>query len=135
TPILHKSKATKRASYCLQGEIELSQKWFLEEEYNSVDIDLGFNSSYCTSQVNLPSVGSQLRAKDPIGAFPVLELNLDVKSCFNTPKQSLGKQRVPLNLFDTGQHREIGFLDLSSVQGRINGDDKRKQKSPPTNCE
>ncbi|MBA0793007.1 hypothetical protein Gohar_017444, partial [Gossypium harknessii] len=37
---------------------------------------------------NLPSVGSQLWAKDPIGAFPVPELNLDVKSCFNTPKQS-----------------------------------------------
>ncbi|MBA0760093.1 hypothetical protein Gotri_022874 [Gossypium trilobum] len=99
TPILHKSKETKRASYCLQGEIELSQKWFLEEEYNSVDIDLGFNSSHCTSQVNLPSVGSQLWAKDPIGAFPVPKLNLDVKSCFNTPKQSESIHCSPFSCF------------------------------------
>nr|KJB15726.1 hypothetical protein B456_002G193100 [Gossypium raimondii] len=178
TPVLHKSRATKRASYCLQGEIELSQKWLLEEGCNSVDIDLGFSSSHCTSQANLPSVGSWLWAEDPIGAFPVPELNLDVKSCFNTPKQSesihcspfscftsekfafcqslnhtnsfdspvfwinqacpisrFRKTSVPLGLFDAGQYREIGFLDLSSVQGRINGDDKRKPKSPPANCE
>ncbi|KAA3465820.1 hypothetical protein EPI10_000959 [Gossypium australe] len=78
TPV--KSKATKRASYCLQGEIELSQKWLLEEECNSVNIDLGFSSSHCTSQANLPSVEFQLWAEDPIGAFPVPELNLDVTS-------------------------------------------------------
>ncbi|KAA3471783.1 hypothetical protein EPI10_017360 [Gossypium australe] len=182
TPVLHKSKATKRASYCLQGGIELSQKWLLEEGCNPVDIDLGFGSSHCTSQANLPSVGSQLWAEDPIGAFPVPELNLDVKSCFNTPKHSesihclpfscftsekfafcqplnqtlsfdspvfsnigagsikhvlspdSGRQVVPLDLFDAGQHREIGFLDLS-LRGRVNGDDKRKPKSPPANCE
>ncbi|KAH1096085.1 hypothetical protein J1N35_013006 [Gossypium stocksii] len=87
-PVPHKSKATKRASYCLQGGIELSQKWLLEEGCNAVDIDLGFSSSHCTSQANLLSVGSQLWAEDPIGAFPVTELNLDVKSCFNTPKHS-----------------------------------------------
>ncbi|PPS16173.1 hypothetical protein GOBAR_AA04392 [Gossypium barbadense] len=67
TPVLHKSRATKRASYCLQGEIEQSQKWLLEEGCNSVDIDLGFSSSHCTSQANLPSVGSRLWAEDPIG--------------------------------------------------------------------
>ncbi|MBA0760187.1 hypothetical protein Gotri_022948, partial [Gossypium trilobum] len=70
TPVLHKSRATKRASYCLQGEIELSQKWLLEEGCNSVDIDLGFSSSHCTSQANLPSVGSWLWAEDSIVAFP-----------------------------------------------------------------
>ncbi|TYJ20515.1 hypothetical protein E1A91_A08G000500v1 [Gossypium mustelinum] len=182
TPVPHKSKATKRASYCLQAGIELSQKWLLEEGCNAVDIDLGFSSSHCTSQANLPSVGSQLWAEDPIGAFPVPELNLDVKSCFNAPKHSesihclpfscftsekfafcqplnqtnsfdspvfsniragsikhvlspdSGRQGVPLDLFDADQHREIGFLDLS-VRGRVNGDDKRKSKSPPANCE
>ncbi|KAL1155084.1 hypothetical protein V6Z11_A08G000800 [Gossypium hirsutum] len=67
TPVPHKSKATKRASYCLQAGIELSQKWLLEEGCNAVDIDLGFSSSHCTSQANLPSVGSQLWAEDPIG--------------------------------------------------------------------
>ncbi|XP_052874115.1 uncharacterized protein LOC108481914 isoform X1 [Gossypium arboreum] len=182
TPVPHKSKATKRASYCLQAGIELSQKWLLEEGCNAVDIDLGFSSSHCTSQANLPSVGSQLWAEDPIGAFPVPELNLDVKSCFNAPKHSesihclpfscftsekfafcqplnqtnsfdspvfsniragsikhvlspdSGRQGVPLDLFDADQHREIGFLDLS-VRGRVNGDDKRKSRSPPTNCE
>ncbi|TYH36844.1 hypothetical protein ES332_D12G000400v1 [Gossypium tomentosum] len=181
TPVPLKSTATKRASYYLQGGIELSQKWLLEERCNGVDIDLGFSSFHCTSQANLPSVGSQLWAEDPIGAFPVPELNLNVKSCFNTPKHSesihclpfscftsekfafcqplnqtnafdspvfsnigagsikhalspdSGRQGVPLDLFDAGQHREIGFLDLS-VRGRVNGDDKRKPKSPPANC-
>ncbi|KAH1109054.1 hypothetical protein J1N35_012822 [Gossypium stocksii] len=181
-PVLHRPKATKRASYCLQGEIELSQKWLLEEGCHAVDIDLGFSSSDCTSQANLPSLGSLLWAEDPIGAFPVPELNIDVKSCFNTPKHSesihplpfscftsekfafcqplnhtnssdspvfsniaprsikhvlppdSGRQGVPLDLFDAGQHREIGFLDLS-VREQINGDDKRKPKSPPVNCE
>ncbi|MBA0671058.1 hypothetical protein Goklo_007312 [Gossypium klotzschianum] len=123
TPVLHKSRATKCASYCLQGEIELSQKWLLEEGCNSVDIDLGFSSSHCTSQANLPSVGSWLWAEDPIGAFP---------AC---PISRFRKTSVPLGLFDAGQYREIGFLDLSSVQGRINGDNKRKPKSPPANCE
>ncbi|KAA3468115.1 putative protein isoform X2 [Gossypium australe] len=178
TPVPHKSKATKCASYCLQAGIGLSQKWLLEEGCNAVDIELGFSSSHCTSQANLPSVGSQLWAEYPIGAFPVSELNLDVKSCFNTPKHSesihclpfscftsekiafcqplnhtnsygspvfsnIGsgsikhvlsldsrRQGVPLDLFDAGQHREIGFLDLS-VRGPVNGDDKRKSKSPP----
>ncbi|KAB1997068.1 hypothetical protein ES319_D12G000400v1 [Gossypium barbadense] len=181
TPVPLKSTATKCASYYLQGGIELSQKWLLEERCNGVDIDLGFSSFHCTSQANLPSVGSQLWAEDPIGAFPVPELNLNVKSCFNTPKHSesihclpfscftsekfafcqplnqtnafdspvfsnigagsikhalspdSGRQGVPLDLFDAGQHREIGFLDLS-VRGRVNGDDKRKPKSPPANC-
>ncbi|XP_040964008.1 uncharacterized protein [Gossypium hirsutum] len=181
TPVPLKSTATKRASYYLQGGIELSQKWLLEERCNGVDIDLGFSSFHCTTQANLPSVGSQLWAEDPIGAFPVPELNLNVKSCFNTPKHSesihcfpfscftsekfafcqplnqtnafdspvfsnigagsikhalspdSGRQGVPLDLFDAGQHREIGFLDLS-VRGRVNGDDKRKPKSPPANC-
>ncbi|KAB1670633.1 hypothetical protein ES319_1Z151300v1 [Gossypium barbadense] len=181
TPVPLKSTATKRASYYLQGGIELSQKWLLEERCNGVDIDLGFSSFHCTSQANLPSVGSQLWAEDPIGAFPVPELNLNVKSSFNTPKHSesihclpfscftsekfafcqplnqtnafdssvfsnigagsikhalspdSGRQGVPLDLFDAGQHREIGFLDLS-VRGRVNGDDKRKPKSPPANC-
>ncbi|KAB2086019.1 hypothetical protein ES319_A05G436600v1 [Gossypium barbadense] len=181
TPVPLKSTATKRASYYLQGGIELSQKWLLEEGCNAVDIDLGFSSFHCTSQANLPSVGSQLWAEDPIGAFPVPELNLNVKSCFNTPKHSefihrlpfscftsekfafcqplnqtnsfdspvfsnigagsikhalspdSGRQGVPLDLFDAGQHREIEFLDLS-VRGRVNGDDKRKPKSPPANC-
>ncbi|MBA0629892.1 hypothetical protein Godav_002037, partial [Gossypium davidsonii] len=133
TPVPLKSTATKRASYYLQGGIELSQKWLLEEGCNAVDIDLGFSSFHCTSQANLPSVGSQLWAEDPIGAFPVPELNLNVKSCFNTPKHNSGRQGVPLDLFDAGQHREIGFLDLS-VRGRVNGDDKRKPKSPPANC-
>ncbi|MBA0780999.1 hypothetical protein Gotri_001962, partial [Gossypium trilobum] len=73
TPVLLKSTATKRASCYLQGGIELSQKWLLEEGCNAVDIDLGLSSFHCTSQANLPSVGSQLWAEDPIGAFPVLD--------------------------------------------------------------
>ncbi|KAH1122398.1 hypothetical protein J1N35_005558 [Gossypium stocksii] len=99
TPVLHKSRATKRASYCLQGEIELSQKWLLEEGCNSVDIDLGFSSSHCASQANLRSVGSRLWAEDPIGAFPVPELSLDVKSCFNTSKQSESIHCSPFSCF------------------------------------
>ncbi|KAG8503693.1 hypothetical protein CXB51_001693 [Gossypium anomalum] len=89
TPILHKSRATK----------QLSQKWLLEGGCNSVDIDLGFSSSHCTSQANLPSVGSWLWAEDPIGAFPVPELNLDVKSYFNTPKQSESIHCSPFSCF------------------------------------
>ncbi|MBA0665575.1 hypothetical protein Goklo_002066 [Gossypium klotzschianum] len=75
TPVPLKSTATKRASYYLQGGIELSQKWLLEEGCNAVDIDLGFSSFHCTSQANLPSVGSQLWAEDPIGAFPACPIS------------------------------------------------------------
>ncbi|TYH31615.1 hypothetical protein ES288_A01G186300v1 [Gossypium darwinii] len=130
TQVLHKSKATKRASYCLQGEIELYQKWLFEEECNSVNIDLGFSSSHCTSQANFPSVGSQLWAGHPIGAFLIPELNLDVTS----EKFSFCQPLNDTNSFDSS-YREIGFPNLSLIQGQINGDDKRKLKSPPANCE
>ncbi|KAL1084705.1 hypothetical protein V6Z11_D08G000900 [Gossypium hirsutum] len=128
TPVPLKSTATKRASYYLQGGIELSQKWLLEERCNGVDIDLGFSSFHCTSQANLPSVGSQLWAEDPI-----VFSNIGAGSIKHALSPDSGRQGVPLDLFDAGQHREIGFLDLS-VRGRVNGDDKRKPKSPPANC-
>ncbi|XP_040966539.1 uncharacterized protein [Gossypium hirsutum] len=128
TPVPLKSTATKRASYYLQGGIELSQKWLLEEGCNAVDIDLGFSSFHCTSQANLPSVGSQLWAEDPI-----VFSNIGAGSIKHALSPDSGRQGVPLDLFDAGQHREIEFLDLS-VRGRVNGDDKRKPKSPPANC-
>ncbi|KAK8262813.1 hypothetical protein V6Z12_D12G000400 [Gossypium hirsutum] len=128
TPVPLKSTATKRASYYLQGGIELSQKWLLEERCNGVDIDLGFSSFHCTTQANLPSVGSQLWAEDPI-----VFSNIGAGSIKHALSPDSGRQGVPLDLFDAGQHREIGFLDLS-VRGRVNGDDKRKPKSPPANC-
>ncbi|KAE8676844.1 Cinnamate-4-hydroxylase [Hibiscus syriacus] len=87
TFVLAKSKFSKPASCCLQGEIGPSQTWFLKEGCNSVDIDLGFSYSGCTPEANIPSLGSQLWAEDPIGAFHVPEFNLDDKSCFDRPKQ------------------------------------------------
>ncbi|XP_022732172.1 uncharacterized protein LOC111286460 isoform X3 [Durio zibethinus] len=99
TPVLPKSKATKSISSCFRGKIGPSQTWFFEEGCNSVDIDLGFSSSHCTSEANLPSLESKLWTEDPIGAFPVPELNFDVKSCFARPKPSESIQCSPFGRF------------------------------------
>ncbi|KAE8701941.1 hypothetical protein F3Y22_tig00110503pilonHSYRG00217 [Hibiscus syriacus] len=161
-PVLPMSKFSKPASCCLQGEIGPSQTWFLKEGCNSVDIDSDFSYSDRTRNANLPYLGSQLWAEDPVGAFHVPKLNLDDKSCFDRPKHSEAircspfdcftsekfafcqpfnhtnaydsrRQDVFLDLSDACRHRETGFPDLS-VQGRFNGDDKRRSKFPPDNC-
>ncbi|MBA0677014.1 hypothetical protein Goari_018442 [Gossypium aridum] len=135
TPDLHKSRATKRASYCLQGEIELSQKWLLEE---NLDVKSCFNTPKQSESIHCSTFSCFTSEKfafcqslNHTNSFdsPVFWIN---QAC---PISRFRKTSVPLGLFDAGQYREIGFLDLSSVQGRINGDDKRKSKSPPANCE
>ncbi|XVF68418.1 hypothetical protein PTKIN_Ptkin11bG0001500 [Pterospermum kingtungense] len=135
TAVLPKLKATKPASSFFRGEIGLSQAQFLGKRCNSVDIDLSFSSSRCTSEANLPSVGSKLWAEDHIGAFSVPELNLDFKSCFNRPKHGESIQYSPVGCFtSSGLHRETRFPDLP-IAGNISGDDKRKSKFPTANCE
>ncbi|XVE79884.1 hypothetical protein DITRI_Ditri14bG0093000 [Diplodiscus trichospermus] len=98
-PVVPKSKATKPANPCFHRDIGPSQTWLLEEGCNSVYINLGFSSSPCTSEAKLPSEGSKLWAEDPIGAFPVPELSLDVKSCFNRPKHGESIQCSPFGCF------------------------------------
>lgn len=90
-----KLKATRPATSSFQGARGPSQTQLLEKGCNSVDIDLGFSSSHCTSEANLASVGSKLWAEDPIGAFSVPDLKLDVKSCFNRPKHGKPIQYPP----------------------------------------
>ncbi|XVF05861.1 hypothetical protein REPUB_Repub05bG0209600 [Reevesia pubescens] len=86
TPVLPTSKATEPISSCFQGKIAPSNTWLLEEGCNPIDIDLGFSSSQFTSEANLPSLESKLWTHDCLGAFPVSELNFDIKSCFDRPK-------------------------------------------------
>ncbi|KAK5842302.1 hypothetical protein PVK06_004640 [Gossypium arboreum] len=109
-------------SYLQEGAVKCESVtqpgWpFFETEDPKDSLSLA-SSSHCTSQANFPSVGSQLWAEHPIGAFPIPELNLDYsRSIKRVLSPGSGKQGVPLDLFDAGQHREIGFPNLSLIQG------------------
>lgn len=51
-----------------------------EEEYDFVDLTLGFSSFYQASLTKLPFLGSKLQGKDSFNSFPVPKLRTDDKS-------------------------------------------------------